>query len=335
MTIKTKLTEQTGVDFPLIMAPMHYVSNADMVKAAMDSGIIGTFPTLNYREEGALEKVLDQLNNHKQNTNPAGIYGVNIIVGKSNPYYEKHLKICTEKRVPFFITSLGNPKGVIEQAHQYGATVYSDVTNLEHAQKAKEMGADGFIAVGQGAGGHAGPFPLHVLIPALRKKFEQMPVVAAGAVSTGGGIYAMLAGGAAGVSMGSRFIASKESSVDAEYKQGVVDAKMQDIMMTDKITGTPSAVIYNDFAKKIGLRQNALERFFSNFKLTKKYFKMLIQYRGMKWMEKSAKPGTKDSLWMAGQSVELIDDILTCSNIVSRLKAETMQAHEDFKKVVS
>ncbi len=330
MNFQNNTTKELQIEFPLIMAPMFLVSNLKMMKAGIDSGIMGTFPTLNFREKGELGTVLDELNTFKENK--TGNYGVNLIVQKSNPFYAKHLEICVEKKVPFYITSLGNPKETIEKAHSYGAKVISDVTNLEHAHKAKDMGCDGFIAVGQGAGGHAGPYPLQVLVPSLKREFPDMPVIAAGGISTGEGIFSMLALGASGVSMGSRFIATHEATVDDAYKQGIVNAGMQDIVMTDRLTGTPSTVIYNDFIKKLGIKQGAVERFLSNNSLTKKYFKMYIQMRGMKWLEGAVIPGSKDSLWMAGQSVELIKDIDSVENIVSQIIKETFEASEEVKK---
>ena len=146
--------ELAKIKFPVIMAPMFLVSNADMVKAAMSAGIMGTFPSLNYRKEGELENLLSELNSY-QKLNSDGNYGVNLIVQRSNPLYKKHLDICVKQKVPFYITSLGNPKEVVEVAHAYGAKVFCDVTNIEHAQKCFDVNCDGFIAVGQGAGGHA------------------------------------------------------------------------------------------------------------------------------------------------------------------------------------
>ncbi len=332
MKIESYLTKTLQIEFPLIMAPMHFVSNAEMVKAAMKSGIAGTFPSLNHRKDGELEAMIDTLNDYYKSENPTGTYGINMIVGKSNPFYQKHLDICVERKVPFYITSLGNPKEVIERAHSYGAKVLSDVTNIEHAKKAHAMGCDGFIAVGQGAGGHAGPYPLQVLIPALRKEFPDMPIIAAGGISTGAGVFSMLAVGASGVSMGTRFISSNESKVDDSYKNGIVNAKMEDILLTDRLTGTPSSAINNDFIKKLGVKQGFFERFLSNNRFTKKYFKMYIQMRGMKWLEGEVIPGSKDSLWMAGQSVELIDDIKPIEEIVNQVKAETIEQYMETQK---
>ncbi|MBL7884875.1 MAG: nitronate monooxygenase, partial [Bacteroidia bacterium] len=91
--MQTKLTQLLNIDFPLIMAPMFLVSNEAMVKAGMQAGIAATFPSLNYRDEGELEQILDALNQEKVKLNK-GSYGINLIVQKTNPLYEKHLKIC-------------------------------------------------------------------------------------------------------------------------------------------------------------------------------------------------------------------------------------------------
>jgi len=328
--MQTKLTEVLNIDFPMIMAPMFLVSNEAMVKAGMSSGIAATFPSLNYRNEGELEKLLDALNAAKESLGGKGTYGVNLIVQKTNPLYEKHLAVCVAKKVPFYITSLGNPKQVIEEAHKYGAKVFCDVTNIEHAQKCNDLGCDGFIAVGQGAGGHAGPNTLQVLIPSLHHHFPDKIVIAAGGIAGGEGILSMLALGAAGVSVGTRFIASIEAGVSNDYKNAVVSSKMSDIVLTEKISGTPCTIINTPFAKKIGYRQNWMERLLSNNATTKKYFKMWVQLSGMKKLEKSIHPGNYQTLWCAGQSVELIDDIASCADIIKRMKEQT---HEAYRKL--
>ncbi|MCW3085581.1 MAG: 2-nitropropane dioxygenase-like enzyme [Bacteroidetes bacterium] len=333
--MQTKLSTLLNIDFPVIMAPMFLVSNEAMVTAGMNSGIAATFPSLNYRNEGELEKMLDALNAEKGKIRAKGTYGINLIVQKTNPLYEKHLKICVEKKVPFYITSLGSPKQVIEQARTYGAKVFCDVTNIEHAQKCYDLGCDGFIAVGQGAGGHAGPYTLQVLISSLNHHFPDKIVIAAGGIANGAGLLSVLTLGAAGASIGTRFIASTEATVSNEYKKAIVDSHMTDIVMTDKISGTPSTIINTPFAQKIGYKQNWLERMLSNNARTKKYFKMWVQISGMKKLEASIHPGTYKTLWIAGQSVELVDDILSCSEIIERLKKETKEAYQKMQALMN
>ncbi len=331
MKCKTALTESFHIDFPVIMAPMFLVSNVEMVKAAMRSGIIGTFPSLNFREKGELEKVLEELNRFAKET--GGVYGVNLIAQRSNPFYEKHLAICVEQKVPFYITSLGNPKRVIEASKSYGAKVYCDVTNLMHARKVYDLGCDGMIAVGQGAGGHSGTNPLQVLVPALIREFPGMPVVAAGGVATGAGVLSMLALGAAGVSIGTRFIASKECSVNDAYKNAVVQYGMDDIVMSSKISGTPATVINTPYAKKIGYKQNFIEKALTKNRTTRKYFKMWVQYAGIKKLEKSILPGTYKTLWIAGKSSGLIEEVKPVGEIVENIKNETYTAMKSLNKL--
>jgi len=328
----SSLNNLLNIRLPVIMAPMFLVSNESMMKSAIDGGIMGVFPTLNYREKGELEALIQNLNQYKQEKPGGGSFGVNLIVQKSNPLYEAHLAICVKQKVPFYITSLGSPAIVIQQAHAYGAKVFCDVTNLIHAEKCAGLGCDGFIAVGQGAGGHAGPHPLSVLVPALHERFPNIPVIAAGGIANGAGIVSMLLLGAAGVSIGTRFIASLEASVSDAYKNAVVDSGMDDIVMTERLSGTPCTIIDTPYARKIGYKQNWMERQFSKNTTTRKYFKMLIQVRGMKKLEAAVKPGNYNNLWCAGKSVELIHDIIPCSDIITDLEQGMFSAWKKLKE---
>lgn len=327
MSINFNFSKNFNLKLPVIMAPMFLVSNENMLKAAMQSGIMGVFPSLNYRKDGELENILQKLNTYKSEIS-LGNYGVNLIVQKTNILFEKHLAICVAAKVPFYITSLGSPKRVIEEAHKYGAKVYCDVTNLVHAQKCYDLGCDGFIAVGQGAGGHAGPNPLQVLVPSLRRAFPSVPVIAAGGIANGEGILSSIALGASGVSVGTRFIASTEASVSNEYKNGIVQAEMDDIVLTEKISGTPCTIINTPYAKKIGYTQNWFEKLLSKNKRTKKYFKMLTQWKGIKNLSKSIIPGSYETLWCAGKSVSLIHDVKPVSEIVNEMEQELKLAKE-------
>jgi nitronate monooxygenase len=328
-SFRTSMTQDLNIEFPVIMAPMFLVSNEEMIKSAIRQGIMGVFPSLNHRAPGELEDLIDRLWDYKNSNGFKGSFGVNIIVQKTNPLYAKHLNICVEKKVPFYITSLGSPAEVIEKAHTYGGKVYCDVTNIVHAKKCKDLNCDGFIAVGQGAGGHAGPNTLQVLIPSLKNKFPEMPVIAAGGIASGRGILSVLALGASGVSVGTRFIATHEARVSEAYKSAIVNSGMDDIVLSSRISGTPCTIINTPYAKKIGYTQNWFEKLLSNNSRTKKYFKMLVQFRGMKKMENSIKPGNYQTLWCAGQSVELINDIKSCDEIIHSFKKELTLAYEE------
>jgi nitronate monooxygenase len=327
--MKSRLPSLLGIEFPLIMAPMFLVSNRDMLLAGIRSGVMSVFPSLNYRDNQNLLDLLKDLNNNRQGQN--GSYGVNLIVQRTNPYYKKHLEICIQQQVPFYITSLGNPKEVIAAARSYGAKVFCDVTNLEHAKKCADEGCDGFIAVGQGAGGHAGPNPLQVLIPALKQQHPTMPVVAAGGIVSGQGLLSVMVLGADGASVGTRFIASTESKVNDAYKNAIINSGMDDIVMTTRLSGTPCTIIDTPEAKKMGYSQTWFERFMSNNPNTKRWFKTFVQVRGMKRLQDSVLPNNYSRLWCAGKASELIHEVISCEEIISRIKKEFDLALQDLK----
>jgi nitronate monooxygenase len=295
-----------------------------MVVAISEAGAIGTFPALNYRP---IEKYREALIEMKKRTKRP--IGVNVIVNKSNTRQAEDIRIALDHGVELFITSLGSPASVIREAHKNGAKVYCDVTNLEHAKKVADLGADGLVAVGTGAGGHAGPISPLVLVPWLAREMN-IPVIMAGGVAHGSQMLAAIALGASGVHVGTRFIASSEAGVDDAYKNAVVTATPEDIVMTTRISGTPAAVINTDYVKKIGTDLPLALRILKEHPLTKKYAVPLIHYLGMKSLEEAAggggeKPSWK-TVWSAGQSVGLVDEIMDCRSIVEKLVREYRKA---------
>jgi nitronate monooxygenase len=315
-TIPTAFTEMMKIKLPVIAAPMFLVSNEDIVVEASEHGAIGTFPALNYRP---IEKYREALRAIRARTkNPIG---VNIIVNKSNSRQDEDLKCALDAGVDLFITSLGNPKDVIREAHKNGARVVCDVTNLDHALKVQDLGADGVIAVAQGAGGHAGPISPLVLVPWLKSKLN-IPVILAGGIAHGSGLAAALALGADAVSVGTRFIASREAGVDSAYKKAVVESSAEDIVMTARISGTPAAVIRTPYVEKLGLELPWIVRELKENKHTKKFVVPLIHYMGMKALEESAEKPTWKTVWSAGQSVGLIDEVLSVREILEKFLRE-------------
>lgn len=311
--IQTELTKLLGISYPIIGAPMFLVSNERMVIEISEAGAIGTFPALNYRP---IEKYKEALKNIQSQTQKP--FGVNVIVNKSNSRQQEDFTLAIEHGAKLLITSLGNPKHVIEEAHKNNVKVFCDVTNLTHAQKVQDMGADGIIAVGSGAGGHAGPISPVVLIPWLKTKI-QIPIIAAGGVTNGATLASMLALGASGASIGTRFITSQEAQVDFAYKQAILDSSPEDIILTKRISGTPASVIATDFVKKHGSDLPWFVEQLSKNPLTKKYIVPLIHLSGMKALEKAATAPTWKTVWSAGQGVGLIDEIKTCREIVEEI----------------
>jgi len=320
-SINAPLCQLLDIQYPIIMAPMFLVSNDKMIIEALKAGITGAIPALNYRSTDDLRKAIRHI---KESVTES--FGINLIVNPSNFLYKEQLKVCCEEKVAFIITSLGSPEETIIEAHKVGIKVFCDVTNAKYAKKVEELGADAVIAVNKEAGGHAGNFSYKELIPELIKTVS-IPVISAGGVGSGQGIKDMLKIGAAGLSMGSLFIASTESDVSEEYKQACVDYGSKDIVMTTKLSGTPCSVIKTPYVEKIGTEQNWFEKMLSKSKRIKKWVKAFTFYRGMKNLENAAFGATYKTVWCAGPSIEYTKKIQPIKDIVNQLIAEYEQAN--------
>jgi nitronate monooxygenase len=317
--IPTSFTKLMNIKYPIIGAPMFLVSNTDMVVEISEAGGLGVFPALNYRPIENYSKALKEIKSRTKKP-----IGVNVIVNKSNIRQSEDIKIALDHGVELFITSLGSPKSVIAEAHKNGAKVICDVTNLEHAMKVQDLGADGVIAVGSGAGGHAGPISPIVLVPWIAKKLK-IPVIAAGGVADGRTMAAMISLGASAVSVGTRFIASTEAKVDEAYKNAVVHSSPEDIVMSSRVSGTPAAVIKTPYVEKLGTELPWVMKTLKENKFTKKYTVPLIHYLGMKTLEESATKPSWKTVWSAGQSVGLIEKIQPCRQIIEEMVYEYLE----------
>jgi nitronate monooxygenase len=307
------LTEILNIKYPVIMAPMFLVSNAKMIIEACNNGIAGAIPALNYRTDEALREGIKEMQ-----VNCKGPIGINLIVNKSNPKMAQQLKTSVELGVDFILTSLGSPKSVIDACRPKGIKVFCDVTDLKFAQKVESLGADAIIAVNNEAGGHKGNVSPEDLISDLVKNCN-IPVISAGGVGNKAEMDRMLRLGASGVSVGSIFIASNESSVSQEYKQACVDYGEKDIVMSTKISGTPCTVINTPYVKKIGTSQGWLENLLSKNKKLKKWVKMFTFVRGMKSVEKAATSATYKTVWVAGTTIEHTKAIKSVKEIINDL----------------
>jgi nitronate monooxygenase len=301
--MKNDFTDLISVEFPIIMAPMFLVSNTAMIKSALDSGITAAFPALNYRTDAEFRNAIDEIRLHTKRP-----FGVNLIVNKSNVKYKTQLETCLEKKVDFIITSLGSPRECIQRAKPLGIKVFCDVIDLKYAKIVEELGADAVIAVSNAAGGHAGNIVPEVLIPMLKKELT-IPVISAGGIANSSDIKKHLELGASAVSVGTIFIATEEAGVSQEYKQALVDFGEKDIVRTTKMSGSALTVINTPYVKSIGTEANWLEKLMHRSKWLKKYIKMIITFRGMKAIEKSANQATYKTVWVAGPVIERIKSI--------------------------
>lgn len=315
------LDKLLGIDYPIIVAPMFLISNTKMIKAALQKGVSAAFPALNYRTDGELRNAISDIK--KNSSKP---FGVNLIVNRSNPKYKTQLATLLELKVDYIITSLGSPKEVIEKCQPLGIKVFCDVIDLKYAKKVEAMGADAVIAVNNRAGGHAGNLSAFELIKALKENCK-LPIISAGGIAKGADLRQVMDWGAAGASIGTIFIACEESDISAEYKQAMIDYGEKDIVLTNKLSGSPLTVINTPYVKQLGTKANFLEWILNNNKTLKKYAKMLIALRGMKAVEKAAFSATYKTVWCAGPAIEYVNSIKPMDEILDALIKEYKVAH--------
>jgi len=310
-----KLNNLLNIKYPIIQAPMFLVSNTKMVIEAMKGGIAGCIPALNYRTHEELRLAINELKVEKVE---GGSFGFNLIVNKSNIKYLGQLEILCEEGVDFIITSLGSPEETIKQAHKHNIKVFCDVTDLSFAKKVESLGADAIIAVNNEAGGHRGNLSPKDLITQLVENCS-IPIISAGGVGCREDIDKMLSYGAEGFSIGSPFIASVEADVTQEYKQACVIYGAKDIIMTERISGTPCTVIKTAYVEKIGTKQSWIEGVLNKNKKLKKWVKMVRFMIGTNAVTNAATKATYKTVWVAGPSIEHTKAILTVREIIAKL----------------
>jgi nitronate monooxygenase len=209
---------------------------------------------------------------------------------------------------------------VVERARAAGAVVYHDVTERKWALKALDAGVHGLIAVNRRAGGHAGAKGAAQLLDELGDL--GVPVVCAGGVGTPEEFAGALRLGYAGVQMGTRFIATPECRASAPYKQAVLDAREDDIVLTERLTGIPLAVLDTPFVRRLGTRAGPMARWMLRGRRTKRLMRTLYALRSTRRLRRASldESGT-EACWQAGRSVAGIHEILPAAEIVRRCAA--------------
>lgn len=301
---------------PVIGSPMFIVSGPELVLAQCKAGIIGAFPALNARPADELAnwlgRISDELRAHRE-AHPDAIvapFAVNQIVHPTNDRLEHDVDLCAEFQVPLVITSLHAPTRVVDKVHAYGGLVFHDVTNLRHARKALDAGADGLILVCHGAGGHAGRLNPFAFVADVRR-FHDGPLVLAGAMSRGGDILAARAMGADLVYMGTRFIATREANASRAYKEMVIGAGAGDVVYTDLFSGVHGNYLRESIAA-MGLDPDDLP---AGDKSSMRY-----------GSGGSSKSKAWRDIWSAGQGVAGIHDCPDTEHLVATLEKEYRQA---------
>jgi nitronate monooxygenase len=302
---------------------MYPCSNPELVAAVSEAGGIGVIQPLS----------LTYVHGHDF---PAGLrlirglttkpVGLNVILERSVRAYRERMEHWVDQSleagIRFFVTSLGNPRWVVDRVAPAGGVVYHDVTERKWALKGRDGGVHGLIAVNDRAGGHAGPKGAAPLLAELADL--GLPVVCAGGIGDAREFAQALALGYAGAQLGTRFIATTECSAHPDYKRAILAADAQDIVLTERVTGVPLAVIRTPYVERVGTRAGPIARWMLRGRRTKHFMRTVFALQSVWRLKRASLRGavsTSRDYWQAGKSVATIDTIEPAGDIVRRLAA--------------
>ena len=265
-----RVTQLFKVKYPIIQAGMLWCSPWKLAASVSNSGGLGVIGSASMYPEIFREHV------RKCKAATSNPFAVNVVL--MYPDIEKHMEIIVQEKVPIVITSAGSPKKWTTYLKDHGITVVHVVSSALFAKKSADAGVDAVIAEGFEAGGHNGreETTTMCLIPSVRKALE-IPLIAAGGIGDGRAMLAAMTLGAEGVQIGSRFVASEESSAHMSFKQKVVDSKEGDTVLTLKQL-TPVRLIRNAFFEQVkaaetrGADQNELREILGRARAKKGMF---------------------------------------------------------------
>jgi nitronate monooxygenase len=304
---------------------MYPCSNPELVAAVSEAGGLGVVQplSLTYVHGHAFREGLRFI--RRLTAKPIGM---NALIERSSRAYrermERWIDVALEEGVRFFVTSLGDPRWVVERVRAAGGVVYHDVTERKWADKGRDGGVHGLVAVNDRAGGHAGARSAEALLEQLLPL--GLPVVCAGGIGEAADFARALRMGYAGAQLGTRFIATPECRASEAYKRGIVAATEEDIVRTERLTGMPVSVIDTPGVRRLGTKAGPIARFLLRGRRTKRWMRTAYAVRSL-WALKRGllRDAPERDYWQAGKSVAGIDRIEPVALIVRRF-AETWRA---------
>jgi nitronate monooxygenase len=318
--METAFTRDSHVEVPLICGPMYPCSNFELVAAVSKAGGLGVVQpvSLTFVHKQDFRQALRDIKAVTDNP-----IGMNALIEKSSRrYHEKMVAwvdIALQEGVRFFITSLGNPKWVVDTVSPHGGVVYHDVTERKWALKGLDGGAQGLIAVNNFAGGHAGAKTKEQLFDELQDL--NVPLVCAGGIGNETQYVEAMQLGYAACQLGTRFIATKECSSSVPYKEAIVNAKADDIVLSERITGVPVSIINTGYIKTQGVKPGKIASWLLKHPKGKHWMRMIYTIRSaFQLRNASMDKEAKHEFWQAGKSVAGVEGIESAGDIVKRFK---------------
>ena len=319
----TPICARLGIDYPVFQAGMGFVAKAELAAAVSNAGGLGCIGS------GAMgsHELREQIRKTRGLTDKP--FAVDILfaeikadktdkdVVRYADNVQRLIEITFEEKIPVIVSGLGNPAGIIPQAHKQGVVVMSLCGNVRQARKLEASGIDVIIAQGHEAGGHTGRIGTLTLVPQIADAVK-VPVLAAGGIADGRGLLAAISLGAQGIWMGSRFIATAEATAHANYKNRIVEIDEEGTTITRCHSGKPCRLIRNKFTDSWVGRENEILP-----------FPLQMAKVGFKLAEQARYEGKIDDGGLAcGQSAGLIRSIKPAGQIVSDVMAEAEAALE-------
>lgn len=317
----TAFTRHAGVEVPLLCGAMYPCSNPELVAAVSAAGGLGVVQPLSlaYVHGKDVREGLQRI--RALTDRPVGF---NAIVERSSARYLERMKawidVALEEGVRFFVTALGKPGFVVEKVHAAGGVVYHDVTERRWAEVARDEGVDGLICVNSRAGGHAGRLDPQTLFDDLAGL--GLPLVAAGGCGDEAAFVRLLGLGYAGVQMGTRFIATPECHVHADYRRAIVDAGEGDIVLTERLSGVPVSVIRTPLIEQMGPNPGPLAAWLLRHPRFKHWMRAFYTLRSIRSLKRSSLKGVGyRDVYQAGKSVAGVHAVEPAGEIVARFAA--------------
>ncbi len=317
----TRLTEDAGIEVPLLCGAMYPCSNPELVAAVSEAGAMGIVQpiSLTYVHGHEFREGLRLI--RRLTSKPIGM---NALIEQSSQAYRRRMEswidVALEEGVRFFVTSLGNPRWVVGRVSAVGGVVYHDITERKWAQKGRDAGVNGLVAVNDRAGGHAGSRTAAEL-------FEEvcdlgLPLLCAGGIGNEQDFLAALAQGYAGAQLGTRFIATTECRASEAYKRAIVEAGAADIVHSERLTGVFVAVINTPAVRRIGSKAGPLASWLLRGRRTKHWMRTIYALRSLWSLKRGLLRDAPDGgYWQAGKSVAGIEGVEPAGEIVRRFGA--------------
>lgn len=313
--MSNRVTELFNIRYPIIQAGMIWNSGWKLASAVSNAGGLGLLGAGSMYPEVLREHILKC----KQATDRP--FGVNVPM--LYPNLEEIINIIIEEEVPIVFTSAGNPKTYTSKLKSHGIIVVHVVSSVKFALKSQEAGVDAVVAEGFEAGGHNGrdETTTFTLIPMVKEQIS-IPLIAAGGIATGRGMLAAMVLGADGVQVGSRFVASHESSAHPSFKQVVVDVKEGDTELTLKELA-PVRMIKNKFYQEV-------KELYAKSPTVEELKELLGRARAKRGMFEG---DLDDGELEIGQIAGLIHDIKPAAQIVEEMVKEFETAKSEVSKL--